>query len=232
MGTRAFYWACTYLLRAILFVVARWEVVGVERLPSTGPVLLVANHLKAADPPLLGAAVPRRVVFMAKQELFRPPVIGLFARWYGAFPVRRTDADLKALRQAQETLRRGEVLGMFPEGTRSGGRGLGKGHPGSALIALRTGASIVPAGITGTEVVSLPGILWKIFTRPRITVVIGEPFQLQLNGRLTTEQVEQATDQIMRRIAALLPKEYQGVYRDEVIAAQAPSEQPAAVQKG
>lgn len=231
MGTRAFYWACTYLLRAVLWLLTRWEVTGRDRFPREGPVLLVANHLKAADPPLLGAASPRRVTFMAKQELFRAPVIGVLARWYGAFPVRRFDADLRALRQAQETLKDGGVVGMFPEGTRSGGRGLGPGQPGSALIALRTGAAVVPAAITGTEVITLPGIFWRLLRRPRIRIVLGEPFHLESGGRLTAEQVQQATDEIMRRIAALLPEQYRGVYAEAVASGPRP-EEPAAVQKG
>lgn len=231
MGTRLFYWACTYLLRAVLTLLTRWEVVGRERFPKEGPVLLVANHLKAADPPILGAAAPRRVTFMAKQELFDAPVIGVLARWYGAFPVRRFDADLRALRRAQETLKQGGVVGMFPEGTRSGGRGLGPGQPGSALIALRTGAPVVPAAITGTEVVTLPSIFWKLLRRPRIRIVLGEPFRLEADGRLTAEQVQQATDEVMRRIAALLPEQYRGVYREAPAAERQPAEEPAA-QKG
>lgn len=111
---------------------------------------------------------------------------------------------------------------MFPEGTRSRTAGLGRGHPGTAMIALRTGATIVPVAVTGTENVRWP----KFFLRPRsvrrVRVVIGEPFTLAPVARINNESAQEATDEIMRRVAALLPPEYRGVYggdRDSVVAA-------------
>jgi 1-acyl-sn-glycerol-3-phosphate acyltransferase len=203
-----FYWLMTGLLRSVVWIFGRYEVVGVEHVPADGPLIVVANHLNNADPPLLGAAIPRRIRFMAKQELFETKA-GAFYRWFGAFPVRRFEADLAALRQAQSILKEGGVLGMFPEGHRSHGNGMGPPHPGTALIALRTGAPLLPVGITGTEAIRTPMVLLR---NPRIRVVIGEPFTLTANRRISAEQVESGTDEIMRRIAALLPPKYRGVY--------------------
>jgi 1-acyl-sn-glycerol-3-phosphate acyltransferase len=206
-----FYWLMTRLMRSVVWIFGRYEVVGVEHVPADGPLIVVANHLNNADPPLLGAAIPRRIRFMAKQELFETKA-GILYRWFDAFPVRRFEADLAALRQAQSILKEGGVLGMFPEGHRSHGDGMGPPHPGTALIALRTDAPLLPVGITGTEAIRSPMVLLR---NPRIRVVIGEPFQLPATRRITAEQVEAGTDEIMHRIAALLPVRYRGVYNGE-----------------
>jgi len=192
----------------------RYEVVGRQHVPKTGGLIVASNHLNNADPPMIARAVGRPVVFMAKKEMLAIPVVGTLFRWWGTFPVRRGEADIAALRVAQEVVRGGDALMMFPEGTRSRTGGLGKGHPGTALIALRTGAPVLPVAITGTE-----GIRWpSFFVKPRsvrhIRVVIGEPFRLERTGRVDTEAVTRATEQIMRRVAELLPPEYRGVYAD------------------
>jgi 1-acyl-sn-glycerol-3-phosphate acyltransferase len=207
---RAFYWLTTRLMRVVVWTFGRYQVVGVERVPKEGPLIVVSNHLNNADPPLLGAAIPRRIHFMAKQELFDSP-FGWAMRWFGAFPVRRFEADLAALRAAQGILKEGDVIGMFPEGHRSRTGGMGPPHPGTALIALRTGAPLLPVAITGTERIRTPRVLLQ---SPRIRVVIGEPFSLPQARRISADQVREGTEEIMRRIAALLPPSYRGQYAD------------------
>jgi 1-acyl-sn-glycerol-3-phosphate acyltransferase len=207
---RAFYRLMTGTMGAVVTVVGRYSVIGRENVPKDGPLIVVSNHLNNADPPLLGAAIGRRIRFMAKQELFQTKA-GIFYRWFGAFPVRRFEADLAALRRAQTILREGGVLGMFPEGHRSHGNGMGPPHPGTALIALRTGAPILPVGITGTEVIRSPKVLVQ---HPPIRVVIGKPFRLPEAKRVSAAQVEAGTEEIMRRIAVLLPDRYRGLYAD------------------
>ena len=203
-----FYWLTTRLMRLVVWTFGRYEVVGADRMPRRGPLIVVANHLNNADPPLLGAALPRRLRFMAKHELFDSPA-GIFIRWFGAFPVRRFEADLAALRTAQSILKEGGVLAMFPEGHRSRSGGLGPPHPGTALIALRSGAPLLPVAITGTEAIRSPLVLLR---RPPIRVVVGESFTLPATRRVGSEQVHAATEEIMQRIAALLPERYRGVY--------------------
>src|SRR5579871_5025140 len=137
----------------VLRLFSRWRVRGAARLPAKGGVLVVANHLHNADPPLLGASLTRRrLVFMAKAELFKNSFGSLPVRLFGAFPVRRFEADLRALRSAQDLLKAGNAIVILPEGHRNrNGMALQQPYPGAALIALRSGVPIVPVGITGTQ---------------------------------------------------------------------------------
>ncbi|PFG74107.1 lysophospholipid acyltransferase family protein [Tepidiforma thermophila] len=204
-----FYWACTYLLRGALWLVVRWEVRGREHVPMEGGLIVVSNHLNNADPPIVGAGVAkRRIRWMAKVELFRYP-FGVIPRLWGAFPVRRFEADLGAMLTAERILRQGGVLGMFPEGTRSKTGYFGTLHPGTALIALRTGAPVLPCAVTGTEKLRNPLVLLR---RPRFTVTIGEPIRVEAVKRPTEEQVSALTERIAEAIRSLLPPGYRGPY--------------------
>ena len=206
----AFYWGATYLVRAVLCVVGRWKVTGRERIPG-GPLMVVSNHLSNADPPILGAAIARRRIrFMAKIELFKYP-FGVVPRLYDAFPVRRFEADLAALLNAERILKRGGVLGMFPEGTRSRSGMIGKPHPGTALIALRSGATVLPCAIVGTEQLSKP---LNLLRKPRISIQIGEPIAVTQTRRPTEEQVSALTDQIFEAIRSMLPSRYMAPYTE------------------
>jgi 1-acyl-sn-glycerol-3-phosphate acyltransferase len=151
---------------------------------------------------------------MAKKEMIDTPVFGLAFRAWGAFPVRRFEADLGALRRAVDVVRSGEALMMFPEGTRSRTGKLTKGHPGTALVAYRSGAPVLPVAITGTEGIRWPWFVLKLRGVARIRVVIGEPFVLPPVARIDAAAAQQGTDEIMRHIAALLPPEYRGVYAE------------------
>jgi 1-acyl-sn-glycerol-3-phosphate acyltransferase len=216
--TPAYYWSGRALVRAIIFVVARLEVVGRENMPRQGGLIVASNHLNNADPPVLVSSLPRRLVFMAKQEAFRWPLIGFLVRLSGAFPVRRFEADLGALRQATTILEEDQVLMMFPEGTRSLDTKLGKAHPGTALLALRSGSPILPVAISGSEVISLSKVIFDILRlrRQRIRVVVGQPFFLPSVTRMTAEEVRRCSDVIMERIASLLPPPYRGEYGQAV----------------
>jgi 1-acyl-sn-glycerol-3-phosphate acyltransferase len=173
-------------------------------------VLVVANHLNLADPPLLGVSLKRRVIFMAKEELFRSPISAYFLGGFGSFPVHRGKLDRQALRSSQQVLADGQVLVMFPEAARSRSARLKKALPGSALIACRSDVPILPVGIIGTEQLRMVGCL---FRRPRVTINIGQPFSLPpVEGKLTREKLVEYTDIIMRHIAELLPPKYRGVY--------------------
>jgi len=205
----SFYWlnARTWIRLALLIVTSR-DVRGLENIPRKGGVILTCNHFSVGDPPILIGTFPRRIAWMAKQELFDTPIFGKLYHMGGFIPVRRFEGDLRAIRRSQAALRRGHVLGMFPEGTRSGGR-LGAGEPGTALIALRTGAPVLPAAIWGTERVKLPR---DLFRRTHAHIRFGEPFTLAQPARITKENVAAGTEEIMRRIAELLPPEYRGAY--------------------
>jgi 1-acyl-sn-glycerol-3-phosphate acyltransferase len=186
----------------------RYEVVGREHVPATGGMIVVSNHLNNADPPMIQRALPRYVIFMAKKEMIAAPVIGPLFRAWGAFPVRRGEADLGAIRAACRVVQDGAALMMFPEGTRSRSGRLGEGHPGTAIIARRTGATILPVAITGTERIAWPGIFVRPRSVPHIKVAIGKPFALEKDGRAGSESLKNDTAEIMRRIAELLPDQY------------------------
>ncbi|MBA4181432.1 MAG: 1-acyl-sn-glycerol-3-phosphate acyltransferase [Anaerolinea sp.] len=206
-----FYWGATYLLRGVLWVLGRWTVTGRERVPLEGALIVVSNHLNNADPPILAAALAkRRVRFMAKIELFKYP-FGVVPRLYGAFPVRRFEADMAALLAAERILKRGGVLGMFPEGTRSRTGYIGKPHPGTALIALRSGATVLPCAIVGTEQLGNP---LNVLRKPRISVHIGKPFAIEAVRRPTEGQVSELTDRIFSEIGAMLPPKYFAAYTE------------------
>ncbi|MDK2881931.1 MAG: 1-acyl-sn-glycerol-3-phosphate acyltransferase [Bacillota bacterium] len=128
-----------------------FQVTGQEHFPEQGPVVLVANHASYLDPPALGVASPRRVYFMAKDELFQIPLFGRLLKGLGAFPVKRGTPDRRAFKRALEVLASGNVLGIFPEGTRSKTGELGPAEEGAAVLALRSGAPVVPAGICGMQ---------------------------------------------------------------------------------
>jgi len=212
----------TLYRRAVLLIVRtltliycrRYEVIGREHVPASGGVIVISNHLNNADPPMVARAVGRPVIFMAKREMLALPIVGPLFRAWGAFPVRRGEADLGALRTAAAVVKRGEALMMFPEGTRSRNGGLSRAHPGSAMIALRTGAPILPVAVTGTEALQWPRFFLRPRSIPYIRVVIGEPFTLDRPDRARGDDVQAASDEMMRRIAALLPPEYRGVYAE------------------
>lgn len=210
------YWGVVWFIRLCMFLYTRSITVeGLANVPKSGGVILASNHLNNADPCIIPGVMKRRIVSMAKKEMFRWPVISLIFRFIGAFPVDRQGADLAALREAQNVVNSGLMLLMFPEGTRSRDHKLHPGFPGSALIAYRTGAPIVPIAITGTEHLSWPWLFVRPFLGPRVTVRIGEPFHLPEAKRVNAEAARTGTDVLMRKIAALLPESYRGAYADE-----------------
>jgi 1-acyl-sn-glycerol-3-phosphate acyltransferase len=209
-----FYYIARGLLIGLFKLLTRWQVKGKENVPKEGPVLVVANHLNLADPPLLGVSLKRKVIFMAKEELFRSTIGAYFVSGLGSFRVHRGRLDRQALRSSQQVLADGLALAMFPEATRSSNARLKKAMPGSALIAFRGGVPILPVGIIGTE--QIKGMGW-IVRRPRLTVNIGRPFQLPpVDGKLSREKLVEYTDLIMQRIAELLPPQYRGIYAGKV----------------
>jgi 1-acyl-sn-glycerol-3-phosphate acyltransferase len=145
---------------------------------------------------------------MAKEEYFSSKIAWL-VRFLGAFPVKRGEADRQALRAAEEQLKKGNILVIFPEGTRSRTRTMAKAHPGMGMIALRSGVPVVPVAISGSERVL------KSF-RPRVTISYGEPMVLTPKGqKITREDIDEATKLVMRKIASMLPPKYRGVYRED-----------------
>lgn len=200
-------WIAGFLLRLL----AHGRIEGVVHVPRTGPFIVVANHTSLLDPPVLGWAtgyqVERVVHFMAKIEMRRWPVIGWLATQSGVFFVRRGEGDRASQRLALEYLAAGRPIAIFPEGTRSRNGRLKDGKAGAALLAMRSGAPILPVGIAGMHRI-FPGRS----RRPhgtRVTIRVGEPFSLDHvpSGRLDREALATGTERMMAAIAELLPDE-------------------------
>jgi len=222
------YFAGNWLTKHVLVPpCASVTVQGLDNLPLSGPLIIATNHLGDSDPGILGSSIPRRIVFLAKIELFKVPIFKQFMIGYGAIPVHRNQADLTALRAAAEALEQGLALGVFPEGTASEERAqMREAWPGVGLLALRNHVPVLPIAITGSQRLGVPKMFLhpRPFNRDRVLIRIGEPFLLPKPDMLNAEAARAATRTIMERIAALLPESYRGYYGSAVEAPAAEKE--------
>ena len=182
------------------FRIMRWQVYGEENFPSEGAAILVSNHVSMWDPIVAGCSVPRNVSFMAKEELFRNPLLGKLFRTLDAFPVKRGRGDTSAIRNSLKVLRNGQVLGLFPEGTRSKTGDLQKGLPGMILLMEKSKAPIVPVRVNGTKNFLTRG--WG-----NIEVIIGKPItpdELKAPAHIKNRR-EWAAEKVMEAIHELKP---------------------------
>ena len=207
---------------------------AIDEIPRTGPVIVAANHSSNLDVPVLGSSLMprlgRRLQWLGKKEIFDWPIVGWIARNGGIHPVDRSTADIDAFRLATRILEEGHALFVFPEGTRSRDGALGQGRDGVAVLALRTGAPIVPVGVTGAyerwprgQKLPHPG--------GRVTARVGSPFRVQEFLPPGTDRRSAkglATELIMRRIAELLPERQRGRYGGAAAAVPEPVEPPEA----
>jgi 1-acyl-sn-glycerol-3-phosphate acyltransferase len=202
--------------RTLMHCFTRVDIGPLGGLPAEGPLIIASNHLSNADPALIASwltpAMGRAVHWMAKQEALEWPVVGAFLRANGCFGIRRDAPDSEAFRLAKRVLDEGRVLGTFPEGTRSRTGALQQGKDGVTLLAIRSGAPILPVGVWGTERFWPRGSkVWRVGGTVHLRV--GEPFRLErrtVDGR--REDLERVTARLMERIAALLPPQYRGAY--------------------
>jgi 1-acyl-sn-glycerol-3-phosphate acyltransferase len=191
-----------------------FHVVGAENIPRTGPLLVCPNHSATLDPPLVPAFVPRDDTWsMAKSEYFRKPFLNWLFRNYHAFPVVRHTADRAALRRSFDLLKAGDVLVIYPEGTRIESGNLAQPEPGAGFIAQKAGCPVVPVGLTGTRACLPKGARWP--RRTHVTITFGKPFTLA-NKRPDGTKIshEDASAAIMVAIAELLPPEQRGEFSD------------------
>ena len=183
----------------------RMQVIGLKNIPRKGGVLICANHVSYGDPPVLGAAAPRQLHYMAKIELFQVPVLGFLIKKVGAFPVQQRTADRAALKTAMKYLAKGEVVAMFPEGQRIYGGQLGEALPGVGMIALRAKAPVIPTALIDTDKLLPPHKLLPRFAH--VKVVFGEPVVLDdLYEKSGREAVEEVGKRIMAAIGELIEK--------------------------
>ncbi|MNW25699.1 1-acyl-sn-glycerol-3-phosphate acyltransferase [compost metagenome] len=184
------YTICSGILRLLYRVLFRIEAVGAENVPAQGGVLLCSNHISNLDPPTVGILLKRKVHFMAKAELFQVPVLGPLIDKLGAFPVKRGGVSKESIKLAIQILRDGNVVGIFPEGSRNSS---GIVKKGAASFALRSGAAAVPVAIVGE---------YKLFRK--LKVIYGQPVDLESFKNSTEgDPLELATEAIMSRIRTM-----------------------------
>ncbi|QHT60516.1 1-acyl-sn-glycerol-3-phosphate acyltransferase [Paenibacillus lycopersici] len=187
------YSICRRMLRILYAVLFRFEASGLENIPSSGPVVLCSNHISLLDPTTVGTKVDRKVHYMAKAELFDVPLFGPFIRSLGAFPVKRGGVSKEAIRTAIALLKEGKVMGIFPEGSRSAA-GDSAGKKGAAMIALKSGAVVIPVAIIGK---------YGIFRKMRIKY--GKPIDMSdFIQDSSSDTLERVTETIMINIRKMV----------------------------
>ena len=201
------------LVRFLVKTLTRTEYIGLERIPASGGVIIAINHISYFDTPILFVNPARSdITALVTTKYLDNPLVKWFTEIAGGIWINRDIADFTAIQAASKALAQGLALGIAPEGTRSQTAQLQEGKPGTIMLALKSGAPIVPIGITGTE-----NAINKLLRlrRPRISVNIGEPIILpEFHPHQRSTELKRWTEILMRRIAALLPPEYRGVYKD------------------
>lgn len=194
--------------------VTRIHVRGHHHVPKKGAFLLVSNHLSMADPLCLLAYSPRRLHFMTKAEVFEQWPLNMILPPGEPIKVHRGKADLQALRQAEQYLKAGEPVMIFAEGTRSKRGEVQQARAGVVFLAQRTGVPIVPAAISGTEKLLLRR--FPYYWRGEVNLTFGPPFYLHDLGTPTRKNRDEMAQAVMARVAALLPRAYQGSYAEQL----------------
>ena len=215
-----FYYFLKFIaLGPFLKLVFRPRAEGVENVPLEGPVILACNHLSYADWLFMPLVIPRRVTFVAKSEYFTSPGIKgwlqkMFFSGSGQVPIDRTSgsAAAGALKTQLELLAKGEVCGIFPEGTRSHDGRLYRGKTGVARLTLEAKVPVIPVAVVGTDVVAPPGKKFGRFTRPLVR--FGEPLDFSRYAGLENDRfiLRSITDEIMYEIMRLSGQEYVDMY--------------------
>jgi len=202
------YWFLETAGNLFLWAMGGLGIAGDQRVPKTGPVLYVSNHASFLDPVAIGVASPRRVVFMAKAELFKNHLIGWLLDGVDTFPVRRGEPDRAAFKTTLEMLADERAVCIFPEGTRSPDGNLMGAEQGAAVFALKTGCPVVPVYVDGSHQVWGAG---KGLHRGRIVVYYGDPFTLdkgmdrEIAGARLMEAIAEVRDTRENQRVRLVP---------------------------
>jgi 1-acyl-sn-glycerol-3-phosphate acyltransferase len=199
--------------RVLLRLLFRIDDAQLARVPARGPLIIVTNHVNILEIPILFSHLqPRPVTGLVAASRWHNRLLRWLLDSYGAIPLHRGQADVSALRKALEMLEAGWILIIDPEGTRSGHGRLQQAHPGMVLLALRSAAPVLPLVHYGSEGYQAR---WRRLQRPELHMVVGEPFCLDAReARVTRQMRRQMIDEVMYRMAALLPPAYRGFYSD------------------
>jgi len=200
-------------LKSLTTLLCRVDAQQLSRVPERGPLIIVGNHVNFLDAPVVFTRLlPRPVTGFAKAETWDIPGLRFLFNTWEAIPVRRGEADLKAMRRGLSALESGYIVGVAPEGTRSGHGRLQRGRGGAVLLALQSGAPILPMAWYGAENYRAQ---WSRLRRVDFRVVVGHPFSLRTEGtRVRRTERQRITDEIMYQVAAMLPSAYRGYYAD------------------
>ena len=207
--------ALNFGFKTTLKLFSDFEIEGKENIPKSGPLLVASNHISNLDPAIVAAALPRPPVFMAKKELFKYGFGSVFMKGYGAFPVDRHRADVRALNWiTRMLLSEHRISIVFPEGTRNKQGILMRGQPGLAHIAMSTGVPVIPFALTGSENLQNPIKVFKPTATLRLK--IGKPFiASRVEGSAARRKAAAVTTETMVRIARMLPEDKRGAYTDK-----------------
>jgi 1-acyl-sn-glycerol-3-phosphate acyltransferase len=187
----------------------RPKVTGAQHIPGEGPVLIAPIHRSNVDFTFTLFMSRRKVFFMAKDSLFRIPMVGSLLRHLGAFPVHRGAADRESMTLAEEVLRQGHALVLFPEGTRKEGRAVAPLHDGAMFVAARTGAMVVPVGIGGSDRAMPKGA--KLPRPAKVRIIIGAPINPPVSpGRVSRSAVAAKSEELRRELEALYLESLKG----------------------
>ncbi len=199
------------VMRVITGAIFRVDDAQLARIPARGPLIIVTNHVNVMEIPIMYVHLqPRPVHGLVLERHWKKPVLASILNATGSLPVERGGLNLDTFRAALALLERGEILAIAPEGTRSYDGRLGRGHPGMVTLALKSGAPMIPVVYYGGEHY-LRNL--KRLRRTDFHLVVGEPFRIGVEGGLPPREARQAiTDEIMQRLAMLLPEQYRGVY--------------------
>lgn len=202
------------IVRFLMNLIADVEIVGMEKLPA-GNVILAANHLGRLDTAVLLYALDREDIIMAVAEKYKDHLLfGAIGRAVDAIWLNRFEADFSALREILTRMKRGGLMVIAPEGTRSKTESLQEGKMGVAFLASKSGYPVIPIALTGTEDRGIADNL-KHFRRSKIKAVGGDLFYIEIpKGKGREQALRAATDELMCQIAALLPEQYRGHYKD------------------
>jgi len=201
------------VIKTIVRTVCRIDDAELAKVPDKGPLIIITNHVTFLEAPVVYThLMPRPLTAYSKTESWDKSFRGWLFDLWEIIPLRRGEADLTAIRKGLQVLREGTILTIAPEGTRSGTGVLAEGLPGAVTVALRSKAPIIPVATYGHE--NLTENL-KRLRRTDFHIRVGEIFHLyQPSGKVTRQIRKQMIDEMMYRIAALLPEEYRGVYAD------------------
>lgn len=201
---RPYYSATRFLARGFLGVLSGWDVRGRQHVPPRGGVIVASNHISFWDPPLIGAAVPRELHFLAREELLGIPVVGWLIRSVNAIPIRRGVADLTGMSRAMRRLEAGGALLMFPEGSRMQDGELHPARPGVGRMAVQAGVPIIPCCISGSDRQSM---WWYRGARVRVWFGPARSWQElagpESDGSPGRALYQRVADAVMREIAIL-----------------------------